>query len=43
MVNTPGEPNRVEQFKKFGDKYGAWERGRFIQLSPQASVMGALP
>jgi hypothetical protein len=43
MVNTPDEPDRVEQFKKFGDKYGAWERGRFIELSPRASAMGALP
>lgn len=36
MVNTPGEPGRIQKFIKFANKYGAWERGRFITLDYEA-------
>ncbi len=42
MVNTPGEPGRIEKFYAVASKYG-WTKGQFITLNQLASKLGAQP
>jgi hypothetical protein len=42
MVNTPGEPKRVEKFYRVAAKYG-WMRGQFITLDHEPSQLGFKP
>jgi|AGTN01.2.fsa_nt_gi hypothetical protein len=42
MVNTPGEPGRIERFYKLVDKYGGTP-GQYFTLNHQPSKTGALP
>jgi len=42
MINTPGEPDRIEAFYKVAAKYG-WTRGQFITLDHSASKLGFKP
>ncbi|MBS1992411.1 MAG: hypothetical protein JSS83_17930 [Cyanobacteria bacterium SZAS LIN-3] len=42
MVNTPGEPKRIEQFYSVAAKYG-WTRGQFITLDHSPSKLGFKP
>ena len=42
MVNTPGEPKRIEQFYAIASKYG-WTTGQFITLDQEASPSGYKP
>jgi hypothetical protein len=42
MVNTPGEPNRIQQFYAVAKKYG-WTRGQFITLNQLPSQLGFKP
>jgi hypothetical protein len=41
MVNTPGEPARIENFYKMANKYG-WTKGEFITLNRQPSPFDLL-
>lgn len=44
MVNTPGEPGRLDKFLKFAHKYGgALGRGSFITVDYAAPASGAMP
>lgn len=42
MIDTPGEPDRLEALQKLAAKYG-WNRGQFITLKQLASELGAKP
>jgi len=42
MVNTPGEPKRIEQFYKVASIYG-WTTGQFITLNQLPSQLGFRP
>ncbi len=42
MVDTPGEPKRLEKFKALARKYG-WTKGQFVTLVPRAPASGAIP
>ncbi len=42
MINTPGEPGRIEKFHSVASKYG-WTKGQFFTLHQLASVLGAKP
>ena len=42
MVDTPGEPKRLQKFKAVADKYG-WTPGQFFTLKQSASECGNLP
>ncbi|MBU6451057.1 MAG: hypothetical protein KGS72_04710 [Cyanobacteria bacterium REEB67] len=42
MVNTPGEPKRIEQFYQVASKYG-WTTGQFITLDQEPSKLGLRP
>ncbi len=42
MVDTPGEPARIEKFYKLAAKYG-WTRGKFFTLIQQPSLTGSIP
>ncbi|MBI4534042.1 MAG: hypothetical protein HY711_08835 [Candidatus Melainabacteria bacterium] len=42
MVDTPGEPERVERFYAVAAKYG-WTRGQFFTLAQSPSQSGRKP
>ena len=42
MIDTPGEPGRIEKFYKLAAKYG-WSRGKFITLIQAPSRTGCIP
>ncbi len=42
MVDTPGEPERLQKFYSVAAKYG-WTRGQFFTLVPSPSKLGARP
>jgi len=42
MIDTPGEPKRLEKFQAVTSKYG-WTRGQFFTLVQQQSKLGAQP
>jgi hypothetical protein len=42
MVDTPGEPERLEKFFKVAAKYG-WTKGQFFTLVQEPSQRGATP
>lgn len=42
MVNTPGEPGRLEKFYQVASKYG-WTKGQFITLDQSPSQNGFRP
>lgn len=42
MVNTPGEPGRIEKFYRIAAKYG-WLRGQFFTLHHEESRLGFKP
>jgi hypothetical protein len=42
MIDTPGEPKRLERFQALARKYG-WTKGQFVTLVPRPSASGAMP
>ena len=42
MIDTPGEPQRLERFEALARKYG-WTKGQFVRLVPRAPASGAMP
>jgi hypothetical protein len=42
MIDTPGEPGRIQKFYKVATKYG-WSRGSFFTLVQSPSAQGRLP
>lgn len=42
MIDTPGEPERIEKFYRLASKYG-WSGGKFITLVQQPSLTGSIP
>jgi hypothetical protein len=42
MVDTPGEPERLQKFLRVAAKYG-WTAGQFFTLVPEPSVAGVKP
>jgi len=42
MINTPGEPNRIQQFYAVASKYG-WTTGQFVTLHQLPSQSGFKP
>jgi hypothetical protein len=42
MIDTPGEPKRLEKFQSVTSKYG-WTRGQFFTLVQSPSRLGAKP
>ncbi|MBY0359560.1 MAG: HAD family hydrolase [Candidatus Obscuribacterales bacterium] len=42
MIDTPGEPQRLQKFYQIAAKYG-WTRGQFFTLVQSASELGSTP
>jgi hypothetical protein len=42
MIDTPGEPDRIEKFYRMAAKYG-WSGGKFITLIQHPSQTGSVP